>query len=308
MKKQFILKHIILEYISIIGILFFLGCTPLLQAKIDVITSYPYIADIVRQVGGNDVSVKALAKGARDPHFITPKPSFIAKLRKAELLVINGAQLEIGWLPPVIRQSNNAAIQPGKKGFLSLFNFVEPIDSQENVSRAHGDIHPEGNPHIQMNPHHFPIFAEAIADKLCSLLPSKCEVFKKNLADFISRWNLKMTQWDKKLAHLKGQKIITYHKLFDYFFKYYGIEIVGTLEPLPGIPPTPRHIGNAIKLIKREKVQFIIQDVYHSPKSAKYAAAKAGIKLVTIPHDLGAVKGTDDLISLFDEIVRRLTQ
>jgi zinc/manganese transport system substrate-binding protein len=275
--------------------------------KIKVVTSYGYIADITRIIGGEEVSVSALASGSMDPHFITPKPSFIAKLRKAELLVINGGQLEIGWLPPVIRQANNPCISPGQDGFLVLMDLVKSIDVPEDVSRARGDVHPEGNPHIQLDPDNIPVFAEALMERLSRLAPDKSDAFKRNYEDFRKRWSEKAVIWEQRLNPLKGMEVVSYHKLYDYLFRRFQIESVETLEPLPGIPPTSRHIADIIDLIKKENIALIVQDVYHSSRTARFISEKTGAKVVILPHDIGAVKEVTDIYSLFDEIVRRLT-
>lgn len=292
---------------AIVFILFVLGMNLVVCAKIKVVTSYGYIADITQRIGGEAVSVIALARGDRDPHFITPRPSFIAKLRKADLLIVNGGQLEIGWLPPVIHQANNRDINAGGKGFLSLMGFAEPIDVHLDVSRAHGDVHPEGNPHIQLDPHHIPIFAGTIKEKLCQLAPDKCGVFQTNYETFAKKWEEKSRQWEDALRPLKGVEVVEYHKLYEYLFHRYHIKSVATLEPLPGIPPTSRHLSDMITLIKEENITIIVQDVYHSSKTARFVAGKTGAKVVIIPHDVGAVKGAADIFALFDEIVRRLT-
>ncbi|MCP5107694.1 MAG: zinc ABC transporter solute-binding protein [bacterium] len=292
---------------TIVFILFVLLLNLVVWGKIKVVTTYRYIADITQKIGGDAVSVTALARGDRDPHFITPKPSFIAKLRKTDLLIVNGGQLEIGWLPPVIRQANNRNINTGGKGFLSLMGFAKPIDVHLDVSRAHGDVHPEGNPHIQLDPHHIPIFADAIKNKLCQLAPDNCSVFQVNYETFSKKWAEKSRQWEEALLPLKEVDVVEYHKLYEYLFHRYHIHAVGTLEPLPGIPPTSRHLGEMISLIKEENIKIIVQDVYHSSKTARFVAGKTGAKVVIIPHDVGAVKEAVDIFALFDEIVRRLT-
>lgn len=292
---------------AIVLILMLLAANLMVSAKIKVVTSYRYIADITQKIGGDEVSVTALARGDRDPHFITPKPSFIAKLRKADLLIVNGGQLEIGWLPPVIRQANNGDIDTGGKGFLGLMGFAKPIDVHLDISRAHGDVHPEGNPHIQLDPHHIPIFADAVKKKLCQLAPDHCTVFQTNYETFVKKWEEKSRQWQEALKPLKDVKVVEYHKLYEYLFHRYHIKSVSTLEPLPGIPPTSRHLADIINLIKEEKIKIIVQDVYHSSKTARFVAGKTGAKVVIIPHDVGAVKEAVDIFTLFDEIVRRLT-
>jgi zinc/manganese transport system substrate-binding protein len=289
-----------------ICILMLYGLSVLDFGKINVVASYGYIADITQRIGGAEVSVSALAAGGPDPHFITPKPSFIAKLRKADLLVINGGQLEIGWLPPVILQANNPVINPGRPGFLSLMELVKPLEVHAEVSRAQGDVHPEGNPHIHLDPYHIPVFAKAIMEKLCRLVPGKCTTFRENYADFEKRWLEKTALWEQKLSRLKGMKVVEYHKLYDYLFRRLQIEVVGTLEPLPGIPPTSRHIAGIVDSIKKQNITLLIQDVYHSSKTARYISGITGVKVVIIPHDIGAVKEVTDIFSLFDEIAGRL--
>ena len=274
--------------------------------EIKAVTTYRWIADIVQWIGGDAVSVKALAKGDRNPHFITPRPSFIAKLRQADLLIINGGQLEIGWLPPVVQQANNPDIQPGKKGLLSLLDYIKPIDIPQNVSRTHGDVHPEGNPHFHLDPYNIPIIAKAVMEKLCLLSPAHQEKFRQNYETFISRWKEKTVEWDRVFNRFRGVKIIEYHKLYDYLLHRYHIESAGALEPLPGIPPTSKHIAGIIELVKKQEIRFIFQDVYNNSKTAKYVAQKTGAKVVVIPHDVGAVKEAVDIFALFDEIARRL--
>jgi zinc/manganese transport system substrate-binding protein len=295
-----------LKIISGFLILFSINLTG--YGKMKVVTSYRYIADIVRHIGGDDVSVTALAEGDRDPHFITPKPSFIAKLRKADLLIINGGQLEIGWIPPVIRQANNPHINPGARGFLSLMPLVKPIDVHLDVSRAHGDVHPQGNPHIQLDPRHIPLFAQAITERCCQLDPGECGDYRKNFDTFVKQWQEKTAQWDKALQQVKGLKVVQYHKLYDYLFERYQVESADTLEPLPGIPPSAGHISQVIDLIGKQQIRIIVQDVYHSSRTARFVAEKTGARVVVIPHDVGAVKEATDIFSLFDEIVRRLTR
>jgi zinc/manganese transport system substrate-binding protein len=274
--------------------------------KVKVVTSYRYIADIAQQIGGDAVSVKALAKGDRNPHFITPRPSFIAKLRQADLLIINGGQLEIGWLPPVVQRANNPDIQPGKKGLLSLIDYVKPIQVPQNVSRAHGDIHPEGNPHFHLDPYNIPVIAEAVMEKLCLLSPEYSEKFRQNYETFNSRWKEKTLTWDRVFNRFREVKIVEYHKLYDYLLHRYHIESEGALEPLPGIPPTSKHIAGIIEMVKRQGVRYIFQDVYNNSKTAKYVSQKTGAKVVVIPHDVGAVKDASDIFALFDVITERL--
>jgi zinc/manganese transport system substrate-binding protein len=280
---------------------------PLAAARLQVVTTYPYIADLVAQVGGERVQVHALAGGQWDPHTIMAKPSFIAKLRRADLLVINGAQLEIGWLPPLLNQANNPKVNVGSRGMLDLSRFVKLIDVPDSVSRAHGDIHPDGNPHYYLDPHNMLPLAEAIAAKLSELDSAGSTVYRSNLTGFQGRWNAKLDEWAKRLAGLKDTLVIEYHKNYDFLLRRYGLQLLGTVELLPGIPPTSKHILELEAKISAAKVRFILQDIYNPDEASRHLAAKHGIPMIKLPHDVGAVRDAEGVFSLFDGIVRRLS-
>jgi zinc/manganese transport system substrate-binding protein len=275
-------------------------------AKLKVVATYPWIGELVKEVGKDRVSLYVIAKGTEDPHFVVPKPSHIAKMRDADLLIVQGASLEAGFLPPLLQQSNNPKIQPGRQGYLDLSEFVELIEKPVNISRAMGDVHPEGNPHYQLDPHNIPPLARAIAERLCQLDNPNCAYYRGNLEDFLKRWNTKLTEWDREFAKLKGIKVIQYHKLYDYLLRRYGMVLVGTLEPLPGIPPTGKHIEGLIS--QAQGVKLILQDVYHEKRTAQFVSQRLNAKVVILPHDVGAVPEAKDLFSLLDEILRRLNQ
>jgi len=276
-------------------------------AKLEVVTSYKYIEDLVRQVGGDRVTVTALADGQNDPHTVMPKPSFIAKLSRADLFIINGGQLEIGWVPAVLKQANNPVIMPGNKGFLDLMAFIRPLEIPTSVSRAQGDVHPEGNPHFHLDPNNIPILANAIKEQLCKQDAVNRAVYQSNYESFARKWEEKLKGWNIVFFKLKGVRLVVYHKLFEYLFTHYHADVIGTIEPLPGIPPSSRHIAGLIEAIKSSNVRLIIQDGYHSAKTAEFLSNKTGVKWIILPHDIGSIKEVTDLILLFDEIARRLT-
>jgi len=278
----------------------------LFAEKLKVVTTYPYIAGIAGQIGGDRIKVDFLARGDYDPHTIVPKPSFIARLRKADLLIINGAQMEIGWLPPLLRQAGNPAVNPGNPGFLDLSRSVKLIDIPASVSRDQGDIHPDGNPHYYLDPHNIPAIARSILTKLSELDSRNALYYRGRHEDFARAWSAKSAEWDRKFATLRGKRVIEYHKNFDYILRRHGIILAGTIEPLPGIPPTSRHIEELEKVISRGGISFILQDVYNSDDAARHLSKKFNIPMVKLPHDAGAVPAAEGIISLFDEIVRRL--
>lgn len=277
-------------------------------ARMRVVTTYPYIADLVEKIGKGRVRVRALTRGNRDPHHIVPRPSLIMKLRRADLFIINGAELEIGWVPPLLRDARNSSIQPGRSGFVDLSAHVKLIQVPDKVSRAQGDVHPAGNPHFHLNPDYVLTFARVIMKKLCELDGSHCAFYRGNYADFKGLWQSKISQWKEALKPLKGVRVVQYHRLHDYVLLYFGIVSVGELEPLPGIPPTSRHILKTIRKMKIKNVKFIVQDVYHSIGPSRFVADRTNARILVLPHDVGAVSEADDIVSLYDEIVRRLTR
>jgi zinc/manganese transport system substrate-binding protein len=295
------------KIIIFLGLITSLSLAPLSYGQIKVVATYPYIGDLTQKIGGDRVEVFVLGKGTEDPHFIVPKPSFIARLRGADLLIINGAGLEIGFIPVLIQQANNPRIQTSR-GFLDLSQQVKLIEVPASVSRSEGDIHPEGNPHFSLDPHRLPILARAIKEKLCGLDPNNCRPYEKKLSEFLKQWDEKTRAWDRMLSALKGKKVIEYHKLFEYFLAAYSLTPVGTVEPKPGIPPTARHMEELIETAKAHKVEFILQDVYHEKRSAQFIAEKTGARTILLPNDVGAVPEAKELFSLFDDIVRRLSQ
>ncbi len=276
--------------------------------NLQVVTSYPYIADLAQQIGKDQISVTALGSGSWDPHFVPPKPSFIAKVRRADLLIINGAENEIGWMPPIIKRANNPQVQPGSRGFLDLSAVVELIDVPNNLSRANGDVHAAGNPHFYLDPHNIPTLVQTITERLCELNRSACPIYQKNQRVFQETWSQRLEVWDAQMRPLKGRKVIQYHKNYDYFFKRYGIHSINTLEPLPGIPPTTKHLVNLIEQAQQEPVHSVLLSVYQSKKAANFVAQKLGTPTIVLPHDVNSLKEVPDIFSLFDTLVQRISQ
>jgi zinc/manganese transport system substrate-binding protein len=278
-------------------------------AKIEIATTYRYIEDITHNIGGDLVNIKSLSKPKEDPHFVMARPSLIAKLRNADLLIINGGHLEIGWLPPLIKRANNRRVFDRSDGFLDLSHSINMLDVHESVSRADGDVHPDGNPHFILDPYNVPIVAKSIADKLSSLDSSNKEKYQSNYKLFKSSWDLKLLEWDKKMKKLEGRKVIEYHKIFDYLLKRYKIELLDTIDPIPGVTPTSKHIMELIKKIKKQdSTLLIMHDVYHNKKASKLIASKTGVSVIDIPHDVDSLEGADSIENLFNTIVNSITK
>ncbi|MCS6876289.1 MAG: zinc ABC transporter substrate-binding protein [Aquificaceae bacterium] len=278
-------------------------------AKLKVVVTYPWMAELVKEIGKDRVEVYTIAKPTEDFHHIVPKPSHIAKLRNADLLVINGASLEIGFIPPLIQQSNNPKIQPGREGFIDLSQHVELIEKRETASREKGDVHPEGNPHYVFDPHNIPILARALAEGMCRIRQADCSFYKSNLESFLKAWSSKLAQWDVSFSKLRGTKVIQWHHTFNYLFKKYQIQTVGTVEPLPGIPPTAKHVDKLIKENQNKGVNFVVIEAFRvgEAKTAQRIADSLGARLVILPNDVG-VEGVRNLYELYEVILQRLSK
>jgi len=288
-------------------IIMFIVLTTALFAKLNVDTTYSTLGAIVKKIGVDKVKVTVLGSSKYDPHFIVPKPSLLSKLRRADLLVINGGGLELGWLPPLIRNANNAKIQNGAKGFLDISHFIPMIDVPASVSRAFGDVHAQGNPHYSTDPHLVLTIAKAVEEKLVELDFDNVAYYEQNLADFTKEWNSFLVQYDAKMAQCSGKKVVQYHELFNYFLNEYHLKSYGNIEPLPGISPSSKHTIKLIYMMKKQHIKTILQDVYHEKKTAKFIAAKTGAKVVLIPHDIGAMGG-QTLQEFYNNIAKQLCQ
>jgi len=271
-------------------------------------TSYSTLGAITKIIGGNSVKVNVLANPKYDPHFIVPKPSLIAKLRRADLLIINGAGLEIGWLPPLIRTANNGKIQVGREGLLDISHYIAMINVRTSVSRGFGEIHGKGNPHYTMDPHRVRIIAKAIAKKLIELDYENADKYQSNLDNFLKSWGIYLKKLDSKMATCKTKKVIQYHELFTYFLRRYKIKKVKNIEPLPGITPSSKHTLEVINTIKSNNIKVILQDVYHERKTAKFIASITGARVAIIPHEVDATDSANTLENFYTEIADNICQ
>jgi len=271
------------------------------QAKLNVITTTEDLAAIGREVGGDRVSIEAIARGYQDPHFVEAKPSFILKLQRADLLVVVGRELEIGWLPPLIQQSRNARIQPGASGYLDASLQARILEMpQGQVTRAMGDVHPLGNPHYWLDPENVKIGGRAIATKLGEMRPADKPFFEQRSADFAARLDGALGRWSSVMAPYKGMKVVTYHRSYPNFAERFGLEVIGYVEPRPGIPPTPQHTLDLIGEMKREKVKLVLVEPYFDLKTPNAIGRETGARVLVLPPSVGGVKDITDYFKLFD--------
>jgi zinc/manganese transport system substrate-binding protein len=271
------------------------------QSKLTVMATTEDLASIARDVGGDRITVDAIARGYQDPHFVEAKPSFILKLQKADLLVAVGRELEIGWLPPLVQQSRNGKIQPGAEGYLdaSLGALILEIPAGQ-ITRAMGDVHPLGNPHYWMDPENGKRIAKEIADKLTQLRAGDKAYFDQRLADFTSRLDAAEKRWLAMMAPYKGTKVVTYHRSFPNFAERFGLEIVGYVEPRPGIPPTPQHTLDLMNEMKRQNVKLVLVEPYFDLKTPMAIGRETGARVLVMPPSVGGVKEVADYFKLFD--------
>jgi len=271
------------------------------QSKLNVVTTTEDLAAIAREVGGDRISVDSIAKGYQDPHFVEAKPSFILKLQKADVLVLVGRDLEIGWLPPLIQQSRNSKVQVGGEGYLDASLQARILEiPQGQITRAEGDVHPLGNPHYWLDPENGRIIAREIFDKLAHFRPNDRAYFESRLNDFLNRLTDAGKRWVAMMAPYKGIKVVTYHRSFPNFAERFGLEVVGYIEPKPGIPPTPQHTLDLINEMKKANVKIVLVEPYFDLKTPNSIGRATGAEVLVMPPSVGGVKQASDYFKLFD--------
>jgi zinc/manganese transport system substrate-binding protein len=271
------------------------------QPKLNVITTTEDLAAIAREVGGDRVTVESIARGYQDPHFVEAKPSFILKLQKADLLIVVGRELEIGWLPPLVQQSRNGKIQPNAEGYLDASLGAQILEIPTGtITRAMGDVHPLGNPHYWMDPENGKRIAKEIADAFDRQRPGNKAFFDQRLSDFTTRLDAAEKKWLALMAPYKGTKVVTYHRSFPNFAERFGLAIVGYVEPRPGIPPTPQHTLDLITEMKRQNVKVMLIEPYFDLKTPTAIGRETGARVLVMPPSVGGVKETSDYFALFD--------
>jgi zinc/manganese transport system substrate-binding protein len=276
-------------------------------AAVRVVATTEDLASLARDVGGDKVTVVALAKGYQDPHFVDPKPSFILEVSRADLLIVVGRELEIGWLSPLINSSRNAKIQPGANGYLDASSKVRILEIPTGqITRAMGDVHPQGNPHYWLDPGNGRRIAQTIKDKLSQLSPGDRAYFEQRYADFDKRLAAAESRWDAAMAPLKGTKIVTYHRSWPNFMERFGLNVIGYVEPKPGIPPTTSHTVQLIEEMKRQSAKVIVVEPYFDLKTPKAIAQQVGCEVLILAPSVGGTKEAIDYIKLFDYDVSTL--
>jgi zinc/manganese transport system substrate-binding protein len=282
------------------------GAATSLSAQIKVVATTPDFAALAREIGGNLVSVTALAKPTEDPHFVDAKPSHIVTLNRADALIEGGAELELGWLPPLLENSRNSKISAGARGRIVGSEGIRLSEIPTSFDRSKGDVHSLGNPHYLMDPLNVKVVAKHIAEHFAQIDPKNAGAYRSNLARFNSRLDSKLISWQSQLAPYRGAKIVTYHKDFGYFAQRFGLQVVEHLEPKPGIAPSPAHLAGVIGSMRRGNVKVILVQPFQNRKTAETVARQTGAVVLDVSQQPGARNGTSSYFSLMDSIISTL--
>lgn len=283
-----------------------LGGTPL-QAQLRVVTSTTDLFDIARSVGKNRIVAAHIGEGYQDPHFVEAKPSFVLQLQKADVWAFVGLDLEIGWMSLLLDGARNPRIRPGGTGYVDVSRAIPVLDMvRGNIDRSQGDVHPLGNPHYWLDPKNARLIASLFRDKFSELDPKNAAEYEANAAAFVERLDAAEKEWAADLASIKGKPVVAWHTSWRYFAEYTGMNIVGFMEPKPGVPPSPSHLAGLIQTMKRTGAKVIIMEPFYEKRTADFVAGKTGARVLVLPPSVGGLKGLDDYIAVMRYDVQQL--
>ncbi|CAA6826427.1 MAG: Zinc ABC transporter, periplasmic-binding protein ZnuA [uncultured Thiotrichaceae bacterium] len=281
---------------------------PAVQADMRILACEPEWGALAKEIGGAKVKVHNATTAKQDPHHIEARPSLIAKARRADMLLCTGAELETGWLPLLLQKSSNSKIQPGKPGHFMATDHVKMLEVLGKVDRSMGDVHGDGNPHIQTDPRRILQVADALVGKMKIVDAANASHYQQGYQSFKQRWQQAMQKWNQQAQVLRGMPIVVHHRSWVYLQDWLGLKEVAALEPKPGIPPSTGHLVGLLKTLKQTPAKVIIYSAYQNPRSANWLASKAGIGAVQLPSTVGGTPAAKDLFGLFDDIVQRLVK
>lgn len=287
-------------------VLLLLAFTLPAQAALNVLATVPEWAALVKEIGGDKVNVVAATNGLQDPHRIEAKPSLIARGRNAQLLVATGAELEVGWLPLVQRESGNPAIQSGQPGYFEAARYVTLREVPAVLDRSHGDVHAGGNPHIQTDPRNLLKVADALTVRLTQLDPANAAAYKAGLVRFSERWKAALVRWEQAAAPLRGVSVWVQHRSFPYLADWLGLKELGALEPKPGVEPSSAHLAGILERQKATPARLILRAAYARPTASEWLGERAHVPVVVLPFTVGGDAEAGDLFALFDDTLKRL--
>jgi zinc/manganese transport system substrate-binding protein len=295
------MKRILIFIVALAGV-----ALALPAAAFNIFACEPEWGALAQELGGDKVSVYSATTAQQDPHHIEARPSLIARIRNADLVICSGSELEIGWIPLLLTQSGNDRIQPGSPGFLEASQFVVKLEIPKVIDRALGDIHPAGNPHIHLDPRNIAKVGQVITGRLSELDHANADYYKARADAFGKRWQAAIQRWEQQGATLKGVPLVVYHKDFTYFINWLGMREVGSLEPRPGVPPTPSHLAELVGQMQRNPAKVIVYSPYNNPQAAEFLSERAKIPAVLMPFTIGGTERAKDLFGLFDDTIERL--
>jgi zinc/manganese transport system substrate-binding protein len=275
-------------------------------AALNVFACEPEWGALAQELGGDKVSVYSATTALQDAHRIEARPSLIARIRSADLLICSGSELEIGWIPLLLTQSGNSKVQLGSPGYFEASQYVVKLEIPKVIDRALGDIHPGGNPHVHTDPRNIARIAPVLAERMAQLDSANADNYRSRGKSFLERWQAAIARWERQAAPLKGVPIVVYHKDFSYFINWVGMKETGSLEPKPGIPPTPSHLAGLVDQMKRQPAKLIVYSPYNSPQAAQFLSERARIPALMLPFTVGGSEGAKDLFGLFDDTISRL--
>jgi len=277
------------------------------QAQLKVVTSTTDLYDIAKEVGGTKITATHIGEGYQDPHFIEAKPSFVLQLRNADVWAFVGLDLEIGWMPLLLQGARNPKLQPGQPRYVDASRVISVLDmARGNVDRSQGDVHPLGNPHYWLDPENGRRIAKLFQETFTTLDPKNASVYDANAKAFTQRLDAAERTWQADLAKIKGQPVVAWHTSWRYFAEYTGMNIVGFMEPKPGVPPSPSHLAGLIQTMKQSGAKVIIMEPFYDKKTADFVAGKTGAKVLVMPPSVGGTKGLDDYIQLMGSDIHQL--
>ena len=295
----------ILPLIAVLGLLCAAPSSAL--AKVNVFACEPEWAALSKEIGADLVDVYAATKAHQDVHYMRAKPSLLAAMRKADLVFCSGASLEIGWLPILMNKAASPDVKEGTDGWLMASDFVQRLEvMHEHVDRSMGDVHPEGNPHIHLNPYNLLNIAEVLTKRLALIDQANSATYNANLSTFKRKWNTAIQQWEAKGASLKGRDIVVYHKNWSYLVNWLGINIIATMEPKPGLPPTTAHLESVLQTLKGKKVDAILVAPFENDDAAKWLSERTNIPVLRLPYTIGGNDRANTLHDVFDETLSML--
>ncbi len=278
------------------------------QASVQVFACEPEWAALAGEIGGANVETTSATNALQDPHYIQARPSLIAAVRKADLLICSGSGLEDGWLPVLLRKGNNPKIQPGQPGHLTASQYVNRLDIPAVLDRAQGDLHAQGNPHIQTDPRNIALVARVVAQRLQQIDPANAEAYRGNLAAFEEKWNAAIAKWQEQAAPLRGERVVLHHRSWVYLDNWLGLVEEATLEAKPGVPPSAAHLNELLAQLKASPAALIIRAPYQDPQPSEWLTRQTGIPNAALPFTVGGTPDATDLYSLFDVTIRILLE